>query len=152
MLRPTTFRTGSSWVSIQNISTKDEFRLHSRYIRETLAPMLANSGTSLPASEVYPLESILARTAATTVNLNHLRYSHIEKALMLLVNTDERTFWPTNSIAKAKMLLKKWEGDVRSLENLRADLFAEDGRLERTFKASYWNNGTVTHNKVGPII
>ncbi|KAL9130215.1 MAG: hypothetical protein Q9217_001560 [Psora testacea] len=149
---PTTLRSGPSWTSIHSPTTRDELRLHSCYIRDSFAAMLANSESNLPASEVEFLEAIFARVATITMTLDYLRYSRMEKALMLLATADERTFWPPGSVADARKLLQKWERELGPLENIRADLFADGGRLEGTFRATYWTNTIVVHDEVSPSL
>ena len=110
--------------------------------------MLSNKEATLPPSEVLLLESILHAISIMPVTYAHLRYSHMEKALMLLANADERAQWPANSVAKAQAILRKWEGEFGPLNDIRADLFADGGRLEGTSIAAYWESSWVIFDDV----
>lgn len=127
--RPPALRSGPSWSSTiaPSSSLREELRLHACYIRDTIAPMLTQR-PFLPAPELRLLETILTKVAQVQMRLDLLRYSRMEKALMLI--TDGKLAWPTDIINQARELLERWEADLGSLVDLRADLYAPGGRME----------------------
>ena len=74
-------------------SLRDELRLHSRYIRDTLVPIL-----SRPSKLTHPdhvlLRSIFKKLESIHMNLELLRYSRMEKALMVIAATGASTVMP----------------------------------------------------------
>ncbi|KAL6720512.1 hypothetical protein ACLMJK_002436 [Lecanora helva] len=110
------------------MSLQDELRLHARYIRDTLVPILARQ-SKLTQSDNALLRSILKRLDSTQMTLDLLRYSRMEKALMVIAATGAST-WPMEIVMKAEELIQKWEDELGPLKNLRADLHGPGGRLE----------------------
>lgn len=75
---------------------QDEVLQHSRYIRDYLAPLLADEPT-LPPGEMALLSSVMNRIAAIPMTIELLRYSRIEKALMVMAYTAQEC-WPADLV------------------------------------------------------
>lgn len=119
---------------------------HSRYIRDTLLPLVANDqGSGLNYRDLSILRAILNDVNATPVTLELLRYSRIAKALAI-ITTDTR--WPADTAMKASRILQKWEKPLGRVDDLRIDLWGPGGRLEGLKKAKVWWPGTVSKIKV----
>ena len=126
---------------------KYELRAHSRYIRDTLAPIVAIGGESqLTQRNLSFLRTILARTDAIPINFDLLRYSRIHKALIQIATAG--TGWPLEVVILADDILMKWEMMLGPLLNLRADLWGPGGRLEGLKKSKNWRDVDV--RKVRP--
>ena len=119
-------------------STREELLLHSRYIRDTLAPLLAKH-PKLNHSDSVCLHSIFKSLNVIPVTIDLLRYSRIEKALMVIVAAGN-VCWPMDIVLHAERLIAKWEEELGPLKNLRADLYGPGGRMEGIKKIS-WKNG-----------
>lgn len=121
-------------------SIREELRLHSRYIRDTLVPLL-DKQPKLKHSDIVCLQSILKTLDAVPMTLDLLRYSRIEKALMVIVATGN-SYWPIDIQMHAEELITKWEDGLGPLKNLRADLYGPGGRMEGVRKMT-WKNGRI---------
>jgi len=128
---------------------QEEVRLHSNYIRDTVAPLLAQE-RRLSDSDTQLMQSILQRIKALPVTLDLLQYSRMEKALMVITAGGELN-WPVAIVEQAKGILKEWEDDFGPLQNIRADLFAVGGRLEGVTRTTYWTNGASYENSVSVL-
>lgn len=71
-------------------SFRDELRLHARWIRDTLVPILSRQ-SMLTNSDNVLLRSIFKTLESTNMTLDLLRYSRIEKALMVIAATGTST-------------------------------------------------------------
>ena len=118
----------------------EELRLHTRYIRDYLAPTLGKH-TKLSHSDSVTLDSLFKRLDAVPVTLDLLRFSRIEKALMVISNSGDGG-WPMDAQMQAEELISKWEMELGSLKNLRADLYGPGGRMEGVKKIT-WKDGLV---------
>ena len=119
-------------------SVREELLLHSRYIRDTLAPLLAKQ-PKLNHSDSVCLHSLFKSLDGIPVTIDLLRYSRIEKALMVIVAAGN-VYWPMDIVVHAEKLIAKWEEELGPLKNLRADLYGPGGRMEGIRKIS-WKNG-----------
>lgn len=138
---------GPSWASVSTYHTiQEEVRLHSNYIRDTVAPLLAQE-RRLSDSDTHLMQSILQRIKTLPVTLDLLQYSRMEKALMV-ITADGELNWPIAIVEQAKGILKEWEEDLGPLQNIRADLFAIGGRLEGVTRTTYWTSGASYENSV----
>lgn len=118
--------------------------MHASHIRDNLAPMLAHNPV-LDASERTILEQALAKIGHTKMKLDLLRFSHMEKALMLI--TDGTLAWPTDIVDQAKELLERWEVKWGSLlYDLRANLFMPGARMEGLRESVSRSNGMAVDN------
>ena len=115
-------------------SVREELLLHSRYIRDTLVPLLAKQ-PKLNHSDTLLLRSIFKILEATPMTLDLLRSSRIHKALMVIPATGD-AFWPMDIQVRAEELMAKWEDELGPLKNLRADLYGPGGRMEGVRKLS----------------
>ena len=116
---------------------REELRLHSRHIRDTLVPQLALQPRLNHADKAL-LWSIFRKLDSADVTLDVLRYSRIEKALMVIAATGAST-WPIDAVGKAEEIIQKWEDELGPLKTLRADLHGPGGRLEGVRKISHGN-------------
>ena len=116
-------------------SLRDELRLHSRYIRDTLVPALALQ-PNLSRSDSVLLRSIFKALDTIPVTLDLLRYSRIEKALMVIAAMGTAC-WPLDVLVNAEDLIAKWEDELGPLVNLRADLYGPGGRMEGVRKMTW---------------
>ena len=119
---------------------REELRLHSRYIRDTLVPLLAKQ-PKLNHSDLVCLQSIFKTLDAIPMTLDLLRYSRIEKALMVIAATGN-SYWPIGILMHAEELFTKWEDALGPLKNLRADLYGPEGRMEGVRKMT-WKDGRI---------
>ena len=78
--------------TLEKPSLRDELRLHSRFIRDTLAPTVSRQ-TELSRSDSALLHSILKKLEFTQMTLDFLRYSRIEKALMVIAASGSGAVW-----------------------------------------------------------
>ncbi len=69
--------------ALESPSLRDELRLHARYIRDTLVPLLSRQPRVTHSDRVL-LRSIFRKLESTHVTLDLLRYSRMEKALMVI--------------------------------------------------------------------
>lgn len=77
---------------LKALSLRDELRLHARYIRDTLAPLLSRQ-SGLTHSDRVLLRSIFQKLESTDITLDLLRYSRVEKALMVIAATGASRWW-----------------------------------------------------------
>ena len=73
------------------------------------------------------------------MTIDLLRTSHIHKALMVIVAT-ENASWPMDVLVRAEELMTKWEDELGPLKDLRADLYGPGGRMEGVRKLT-WKGG-----------
>lgn len=109
-------------------SIKATLRIHSRYIRDTLAPSLSRTGGTLTDVQLATLKSIFASISAVPMTIEYLQYSRIEKALTVIASGGGA--WPADASLMAEALLTSWEDRVGPLKNVRADLWGKGSRLE----------------------
>ena len=124
---------------LKGASLQEELRLHSRYIRDTLVPLLAKQ-PKLNESDSVCLHSIFKTLDAILMTLDLLRYSRIEKALMVIVAMGNAC-WPIDILEHAEDLITRWEDELGPLKHLRADLYGPGGRMEGVRKIT-WEDGT----------
>ena len=125
---------------LKGASVREELRLHSRYIRDTLAPLISKQ-LKLSHSDSVCLQSIFKTLDGIPVTLDLLRYSRIEKALMIIIATGD-AYWPIGVQVHAEELMAKWEDELGPLKNVRADLYGPGGRMEGVRKIT-WKDGRV---------
>lgn len=125
---------------LKRASIGEELRLHSRYIRDTLVPLLSKQ-SRLSHSDSVCLHSIFKTLDAIPMTIELLRYSRIEKALMAIAATGS-AYWPMEILAHAGEMITKWEDELGPLKNLRADLYGPGGRMEGVRKIT-WKDGRV---------
>ena len=121
------------------LSTRDELRLHSRYIRDTLVPHLSRE-QSLSHSDTVIVHNIFKKLKSTPMTLDLLRFSRMEKALMVIIATGA-SCWPMELVVKAEEMMQKWEDQIGPLKDLRADLYGPGGKLEGLRKITTWEYG-----------
>lgn len=114
---------------------REELRTHSRYIRDTLIPLIGGDGGDheLNSRDMALLRSTLLKVNAISVTLDVLRFSRIEKALMLISTPG----WPADIAAMARKILVRWEDALGPLQELHADLWGIGGRLEGVRKVEF---------------
>ncbi len=127
-------------------SIRDDLRLHSRYIRDTLVPLLSRE-QKLSHSDTALVHSIFKKLKSTHMTLDLLRYSHMEKALMVIVATGA-SCWPMEVVVLAEEMMQKWEDQLGPLKDLRADLYGSDGKLEGLKKITTWEHGREERDDV----
>ena len=110
----------------------EELRTHSRYIRDNLIPLVGGDG-ELNSRDLALLRSTLMKVNAISVTLDVLRFSRIEKALVLISTPG----WPADIAAMARKILVRWEDALGPLQELRADLWGIGGRLEGVRKVEF---------------
>lgn len=120
------------------MSLRDELRLHSRYIRDTLIPLLSRE-PKLNPSDAILIRNIFKKLDTRPMTLDLLRYSRMEKALMVIVATGA-SCWPMEVVVMAEEIIQKWEDQLGPLKNLRADLYAPEGRLEGLRRITTWKH------------
>ena len=140
-------KTGGHHLPIEQPTLKaeplrEELRHHSRYIRDILVPLLSRA-PKLTHSDTMIIHSIFKKLASTPMTLDLLRFSRIEKALMVIANTGP-SWWPVEVVEQAEEMIQKWEDQLGPLKNLRADLHGQGGRLEGLSKiTSKWERDDV---------
>ena len=106
-----------------------------RWIRDYLGPLLAGDGKfSLDRYHVDQLREILLGLNDINISLDLLRFSRIEKALMLITAAGG---WPIDAVEMAVELLEKWEQNLGSLKGIRADLWGPGGRLDGLIQSEF---------------
>lgn len=106
---------------------REILRTHSRYIRDTLLPLVAGGECSkLNDRDIALLQATLDEVNAIPITLDLLRYSRIANALAI-ITMDPR--WPAEMATKATRILNKWEKPFGRVDDLRADLWGPGGRL-----------------------
>lgn len=126
-------------------SLGEELRMHSRHIRDVLSPLLSREPL-LTRSDSATLHSIFKLLEGTTMTLELLRFSRMEKALQLIVAIGP-SVWPIGIIVQAENMIRKWEDQLGqgTLKNLRADLWGSCGRLEGVRRIKDWRHGDDVH-------
>lgn len=114
---------------------REELRTHSRYIRDHLIPLVGGDGRGceLNSRDMALLRSTLMKVNAISVTPDVLRFSRIEKALVLI----SAPGWPADIAAIARRILVRWEYALGPLQELRADLWGIGGRLEGVRKVEF---------------
>lgn len=125
---------------LKRASIREELRLHSRYIRDTLVPLLAKQ-SQFSHTDCVCLHSIFRTLDGIPMTLDLLRYSRIEKALMVIAATGNAC-WPMDILVHAEELIAKLEDELGPLKNLRADLYGPEGRMQGVRKI-IWKDGRV---------
>ena len=134
---------------LKGASIQEDLRLHSRYIRDTLVPLLAKQ-PRLNESDSVCLHSIFKTLDGIQMNLDLLRYSRMEKALMIIVAMGN-TCWPLDILERAEDMITKWEDELGPLKNLRADLYGPGGRMEGVRKILLKNGSTPDDVRQAPM-
>ena len=118
---------------------RDELRMHSRYIRDNLIPLVIRGGEGqLNNRDMAMLRSTLNKVNKLPVTLDLLRFSRIEKALLAIIAAN--ITWPVGISAQVEDILLKWEDELGPIHDLRADLWAPGGRLEGVRKINKWRD------------
>lgn len=134
-----------SWRCVMD-EVRETLRTHSRYICDTLLPLVAGGeGSKLNDRDICFLRTTLNEVNATPISLDLLRYSRIEKALAFIA-MDPR--WPAEATTKAHKILEKWERSLGPVDDLRADLWGPCGRLEGLKKMKGWWGAAVEKSEV----
>ena len=131
---------------VKPISVRDDLRVHSRYIRDTLVPILSHE-KKLGPIETAEIHSIFRKLKCTQMTLDLLRYTRLEKALMVIVATGV-SCWPMDVVVAAEELFRKWENQLGPLNDQRADLYGPDGKLEGLRKINTWEHGREERDDV----
>ncbi len=106
----------------------DDLLIHSRFIRDELAPLVASKGhLALSDEDISTLRTVMISLNAVPMTVDLLRYSRLDKALRLISMGSE---WPLEIMMQAEELVTKWELALGSLQSIHADLWAPGGRLE----------------------
>ena len=109
-------------------TTPEDLRIHARFIRDELAPLVASKGHSaLEREDVSTLSSIMFSLNAVPMTLELLRFSRIDKALRVIAMGSE---WPLEIMMQAEELITKWELALGSLQGIHTDLWGPGERLE----------------------
>lgn len=126
--------------SPKGASAGEELLLSSRYIRDTLVPLLAKQ-PKLSHADSLCLRSIFKTLDVTPMTVDLLRRSRIHKALLVIAATGDAS-WPMDILVRAEELIAKWEDELGPLKHLRADLYGPGGRMEGVRKMT-WKGGPV---------
>jgi hypothetical protein len=113
-------------------SVKENLLSHSRYIRDVLAPILAQKGGRLNEQQIIALKTIFASLGSVRMTRELLQHSRIEKALSMIAV--EGNAWPVDAILLSEALVNAWEDRIGPLRTIRADLWGPGGRLEGVMK------------------
>ena len=145
--RPTILVTPpATLVSRDMALSRDALRCWSRWIRDTLAPLVAENGEeNLSPTNVANLKLFLNDLRETFVELDDLKFSRIHNALIEI--SSPRSRWPHDIVREAKVLLRSLEKKFGSLRELRADLWAVGGRLEGVMKVGGWTETEKYENE-----
>ncbi|KAL8967792.1 MAG: hypothetical protein Q9183_002760 [Haloplaca sp. 2 TL-2023] len=112
--------------------TKEDLLAHSRYIRNTLAPKVADDyllKTGEHAFDLSNLRTALDELDTYKMTSEILCFSRFEKALQRIVEPSA-VGWPSDIVARARDLLSRWEHLLGPLQRVRTDFWAVGGRLE----------------------
>ena len=112
---------------------RDELRVWSQYIRDTLIPELKDGiEVALATSIIAAIRTFLYELRTTYVDVEVLQYSRLHTALKEICAMGDR--WPTTVTLPAKALLRTWEIRYGPLSGITADLWGPGGRLEGLVK------------------
>lgn len=114
------------------LSVKENLLGHSRYIRDVLAPIVAEKGGRLNEQQTIALKTIFASLGSVRMTRELLQYSRIEKALSMIAV--EGNAWPMDAILLSEALVNAWDARIGPLRTIRADLWGPGGRLEGVMK------------------
>ncbi|KAL8805975.1 MAG: hypothetical protein Q9182_001632 [Xanthomendoza sp. 2 TL-2023] len=120
--------------------TKDDLLCQSRFIRDTLAPAIAQDGGLDSGKHHFDLSSLRAaldQLINSPMTLDTLRYSRMEKALQRIVEAHGGN-WPPDIVLKARTLIARWETTIGPLQRVRTDFWGPGGRLEGFAKPQGW--------------
>ncbi|KAL8851338.1 MAG: hypothetical protein Q9221_003705 [Calogaya cf. arnoldii] len=120
--------------------TKEDLLCHSRWIRDHLAPKIAEDGSLAAGKHFFdlaPLRSALDELLESPMTLDILRFSRMQKALLRIAEAKGGD-WPPDIVLKAKDLIARWEISFGPLQRVRTDLWATGGRLEGFAKPRGW--------------
>lgn len=114
---------------------REDLRTHSRYIRDNFMPLVGGDGgdCELNSRDMALLRSTLLKIDTLSVTVDVLRFSRMEKALMLISTPG----WPADIAEMARKILARWEDALGPLQELRADLWGIGGRLEGVRKVEF---------------
>ncbi|KAL8827096.1 MAG: hypothetical protein Q9191_003395 [Dirinaria sp. TL-2023a] len=128
-------------------NTKDNLLCHSRYIRDTLAPVVVRENGKLNEQQANSLRTIFAAISSIKMTVELLQYSRIDKAINLIAA--EGSIWPVEATLLSDALLSAWERSLGSLKNIRADLWGPGGRLEGIKKLTDAGHGADAGERRG---
>lgn len=114
------------------LSVKENLLGHSRYIRDVLAPIVAQQGGRLNEQQIIALKTIFASLGSVRMTRELLQHSRIEKALSMIAV--EGNAWPVDAILLSEALVNAWDARIGPLRTIRADLWGPGGRLEGVMK------------------
>lgn len=118
---------------------RERLRVHSRYIRDNLLPLIMHEGKSqLNKTDLALLNNTLDDVDNMSITIDTLRFSRIEKALMSVASD---LHWPPEISSKAAGILFKWEVRLGPLNDLQGDLWGSGGRMEGIRKLNKWWDG-----------
>ena len=124
----------------QGGNTPKDLLTHSRFIRDRLAPLVANKGHSaLDLDDISTLRSVMVSLNAVPMTLELLRYSRIDKALRVIATGSG---WPLVIMMQAEELITKWELALGSLQSIHTDLWGPGGGLEGVRRNTGQNEGS----------
>ncbi|KAI9802143.1 MAG: hypothetical protein M1833_002064 [Piccolia ochrophora] len=108
--------------------TTAELQARSRYIRDTLSPLVASTGgIALSRGTFASLLLLLTKLDDCSVDVDMLRVSRIDKALLDICSLGSR--WPDALVDEAKRITEKWEIEFGKLGDIRAALWEKGGRM-----------------------
>ncbi|KAL8685033.1 MAG: hypothetical protein Q9224_006008 [Gallowayella concinna] len=120
--------------------TKEDLLCHSRYIRDILAPRIAQDGSLGFVRHPFDLSSLRAALDELTnspMTLDTLRFCRMEKALQKIIEAHGGS-WPPDIVLRAKILIERWETTIGPLQRVRTDFWGPGGRLEGFAKPHGW--------------
>ena len=115
------------------VLSREALRVHARYIRDVLGPLVAREGGDvLNPTTTTGLLTFFEHLNETVMTLDMIQYSRIEKAIMDMCGPGTR--WPAGLIKLAEDTIDRWEGYLGPLRRVRANLWGPGGRLEGVTK------------------
>ncbi|KZF24049.1 hypothetical protein L228DRAFT_281161 [Xylona heveae TC161] len=108
--------------------SREELRAQARYIREKLGPLVIRDGADiLHRDSLENVEAFFSELARTEVDIDILRFTRIDKALLEMSAMGSR--WPTYLVDMAESTVREWEKRLGDIRHLRTALWAPSGRM-----------------------
>lgn len=126
--------------------TVQEIQSKARYIRDSLCPLVNESGGTAITRDIFPdLLAFFVNLEKTPISVDLLRQTRIDKALIEITVLGTR--WPASLVGHAERMLRGWEKDVGHIGQLRAALWEPEGRMAGCRKCIVMEQTTVVDRK-----
>ncbi|KAI9823387.1 MAG: hypothetical protein M1826_007743 [Phylliscum demangeonii] len=123
-----------------------EIQLQTRYIRDSLSPLIASSGgAALTRPAFTSLHDFFTDLEKTELEVDVLRRTRIVRALLEIAAIGSR--WPVTLVEHAEQILSRWKKDLGRLGECKAALWEPGGRMAGCLKRVVKDRDVVTSSK-----